>query len=63
MVSGYRERGLALSAVHLDIDHYDGHRVFTVDEEKFPDLPGLAEELRGAGGAARLDRRPGGEGG
>ncbi|MGW6883198.1 glycoside hydrolase family 31 protein [Streptomyces goshikiensis] len=49
VVSGYRERGLALSAVHLDIDHYDGHRVFTVDEEKFPDLPGLAEELRGQG--------------
>ena len=43
---GYRERELPLSALHLDIDHYDGHRVFTVDRERFPDLPGLAEELR-----------------
>ena len=46
--AGYRERGLPLSALHLDIDHYDGHRVFTVDRERFPDLPGLA-----AGVAAR----------
>ncbi|MFF4392034.1 TIM-barrel domain-containing protein [Streptomyces sp. NPDC001552] len=45
VVAGYASRGLALSAVHLDIDHYDGHRVFTVDEGQFPDLPGLAREL------------------
>ncbi|MFI5803851.1 TIM-barrel domain-containing protein [Streptomyces sp. NPDC051561] len=49
VVAGYRERGLPLSAVHLDIDHYDRHRVFTVDGEKFPDLPGLARELREGG--------------
>ncbi|MEV0785887.1 TIM-barrel domain-containing protein [Streptomyces sp. NPDC050423] len=49
IVSGYRERGLPLSVLHLDIDHYDAHRVFTVDQERFPDLPGLAEELRGDG--------------
>ncbi|MFG2487556.1 glycoside hydrolase family 31 protein [Streptomyces virginiae] len=45
VVAGYASRGLALSAVHLDIDHYDGHRVFTVDAERFPDLPELAQEL------------------
>ncbi|MCK7624887.1 glycosyl hydrolase [Streptomyces sp. RS10V-4] len=49
VVAGYRERGLPLSAVHLDIDHYDGHRVFTVDREQYPDLPGLARELGDAG--------------
>ncbi|WOX25596.1 TIM-barrel domain-containing protein [Streptomyces solicathayae] len=49
VVAGYRERGLPLSAVHLDIDHYDEHRVFTVDRERFPDLPGLAAELREEG--------------
>lgn len=46
VVDGFRERALPLSALHLDIDHYDGHRVFTVDRERFPDLPGLAADLR-----------------
>ncbi|MFD8587630.1 TIM-barrel domain-containing protein [Streptomyces californicus] len=46
VVGGYRERGLPLSVLHLDIDHYDGHRVFTVDPERFPGLPALAKELR-----------------
>jgi alpha-glucosidase len=45
IVAGYQERGLPLDAVHLDIDHYDGHRVFTVDRDRFPKLPVLAEEL------------------
>ncbi|MFI5764734.1 glycoside hydrolase family 31 protein [Streptomyces sp. NPDC051563] len=49
IVAGYAGHGLALSAVHLDIDHYDGHRVFTVDHERFPDLPGLAKELTDGG--------------
>lgn len=46
IVAGYQERGLPLDAVHLDIDHYDEHQVFTVDQERFPKLPVLAEELR-----------------
>ncbi|MFI6660693.1 TIM-barrel domain-containing protein [Streptomyces sp. NPDC050523] len=46
IVSGYQERGLPLDAVHLDIDHYDEHQVFTVDHERFPKLPLLAKELR-----------------
>ncbi|MFD5080172.1 TIM-barrel domain-containing protein [Streptomyces sp. NPDC058371] len=46
IVAGYQERDLPLDAVHLDIDHYDAHQVFTVDQEHFPKLPVLAEELR-----------------
>ncbi|MFF1961407.1 glycoside hydrolase family 31 protein [Streptomyces sp. NPDC058220] len=49
VVAGYRERNLPLSAIHLDIDHYDAHQVFTVDRERFPDLPVLAKELRADG--------------
>ncbi|WP_340383330.1 TIM-barrel domain-containing protein [Streptomyces sp. SS7] len=46
IVAGYHEHGLPLDAVHLDIDHFDEHRVFTVDQDRFPKLPVLAEELR-----------------
>ncbi|WNI19329.1 glycoside hydrolase family 31 protein [Actinacidiphila sp. ITFR-21] len=49
VVAGYREHGLPLSVVHLDIDHFDGHRVFTVDRRNFPDLPDLAAELAAQG--------------
>ncbi|MFE7979668.1 glycoside hydrolase family 31 protein [Streptomyces shenzhenensis] len=49
IVAGYGERGLPLDAVHLDIDHYDEHQVFTVGHERFPKLPALAEELRRQG--------------
>ncbi|GHD97105.1 glycoside hydrolase family 31 protein [Streptomyces naganishii] len=46
IVAGYHEHGLPLDAVHLGIDHYDAHQVFTVDQDRFPKLPVLAEELR-----------------
>lgn len=46
IVAGYQERDLPLDAVHLDIDHYDAHQVFTVDRERFPRLPALAGDLR-----------------
>ncbi|MEU5797774.1 glycoside hydrolase family 31 protein [Streptomyces sp. NPDC047813] len=46
IVAGHQERRLPLDAVHLDVGHYDDHRVFTVDRERFPKLPVLAEELR-----------------
>jgi alpha-glucosidase len=46
IVAGYLGHGLPLDAVHLDIDHFDAHQVFTVDRERFPKLPMLAKELR-----------------
>ncbi|MFE5758223.1 TIM-barrel domain-containing protein [Streptomyces massasporeus] len=46
IVAGYVEHGLPVDAVHLDIDHLDAHQVFTVDQDRFPKLPVLAEELR-----------------
>ncbi|MFF3939771.1 glycoside hydrolase family 31 protein [Streptomyces phaeofaciens] len=46
VVAGYQEHGLPLDAVHLDIDHYDEHQVFTVDQDRFPKLAVLAEDLR-----------------
>ncbi|MFZ3571855.1 glycoside hydrolase family 31 protein [Streptomyces sp. BH097] len=49
VVAGYRERRLPLEAVHLDIDHFTARQAFTVDRERFPSLPRLAEQLRGEG--------------
>lgn len=46
IVTGYQERDLPLDAVHLDIDHYDEHQVFTVDHDRFPKLPRLSADLR-----------------
>ncbi|MEU9197121.1 glycoside hydrolase family 31 protein [Streptomyces hundungensis] len=45
IVAGYTGRGLPLAALHLDIDHYDAHQVFTVDQAAFPDVPRLAKDL------------------
>lgn len=44
-----RKHGLPCDAVHLDIDYMRGYRVFTVDQEKFPDFKGMAEDLHKAG--------------
>ncbi|MFD7704619.1 glycoside hydrolase family 31 protein [Streptomyces caelestis] len=49
IVEGYREHGLPLDAVHLGVDHFDARQVFTVDQERFPELPVLADELRREG--------------
>ncbi|MFJ1733957.1 glycoside hydrolase family 31 protein [Streptomyces sp. NPDC088254] len=46
VAAGHVEHRLPLDAVHLGVGHLDGRRMFTVDEERFPKLPVLAEELR-----------------
>ncbi|ANB05244.1 glycosyl hydrolase [Streptomyces ambofaciens] len=45
-VIDHQERDLPLDAVHLGVGHLDAHEPFTVDEERYPKLPVLAEELR-----------------
>ncbi|MDR7484403.1 MAG: glycoside hydrolase family 31 protein [Armatimonadota bacterium] len=45
IVDGFRDHGLPLSAIHLDIDYMDGFRVFTVSPRRFPGLAALAREL------------------
>ncbi|GGW76530.1 glycoside hydrolase family 31 protein [Streptomyces griseoloalbus] len=49
VVAGHLEHGLPLDAVHLGVDHFGSRRVFTVDQERFPKLPVLADELRREG--------------
>lgn len=45
VAEGFEKHNLPLSAIHLDIDYMDGYRVFTVDSQRFPNLPELADDL------------------
>ena len=49
VAEGYRKNGLPLDAIYLDIDYMDGFRDFTVDKERFPDLAGLAADMKAQG--------------
>ncbi len=49
VLAGFREHDLPLSVIHFDIDYMDRYRVFTVNEESFPDLTGLLADLEDAG--------------
>lgn len=40
---------LPCDGIHMDIDYMRGYRVFTVDEEKFPDLKALTQDLHAMG--------------
>jgi alpha-glucosidase len=45
IVAGFEGHDLPLSALHLDIDYMDGYRVFTVNEDRFPDIANLTADL------------------
>ena len=45
----FRERGIPCDTLYLDIDMLEGYRVFTWDNERFPDPEGLLSELREQG--------------
>ncbi|MBD0266941.1 MAG: glycoside hydrolase family 31 protein, partial [Cyanobacteria bacterium Co-bin8] len=48
-VALFQSHGLPISAVHLDIDCQVGHRSFTLDPDRFPNLCQFTCELREAG--------------
>lgn len=45
----HREEGVPCDALWLDIEYMDGYRVFTWDEERFPDHQGMLARLREQG--------------
>ncbi|MDQ0579675.1 glycoside hydrolase family 31 protein [Streptomyces rishiriensis] len=44
-VADHQEHGLPVDAVHLGVDDHDEHQVFTVDQERFPKLAVLSDDL------------------
>lgn len=49
IVEDHLGHGLPLDAVHLGPGHFESRRVFTVDRERFPKLPVLADDVRRQG--------------
>ncbi|MBP1972075.1 glycoside hydrolase family 31 protein [Cohnella thailandensis] len=49
LAARFKEKGIPLDVVHLDIHYMYGYRVFTFDKDRFPDPRGLVEELRSQG--------------
>ena len=45
----FREKDIPCDTIYLDIDYMDGYRVFTWDNEKFPDFEGMVKELKDMG--------------
>lgn len=49
VVKNYRENGIPLDAVNLDIDYMEKYKDFTVDEERFPNFDEFVQEMRNQG--------------
>jgi len=45
----FSERGIPLSGIHLDIDHMEDFRVFTIDDERFGGLEEFSERIASNG--------------
>ncbi len=45
VLAGFEQNALPVQALHQDIDYMDGFRVFTVNKEAYPSLPGLIREM------------------
>nr|WP_252314627.1 TIM-barrel domain-containing protein [Sinobaca sp. H24] len=49
LVEAFKRKNIPLDAVHLDIHYMDEYRVFTFDEEKFPNPEKLVQDLKADG--------------
>jgi alpha-glucosidase len=49
IVTRYREDKIPLDVIHLDIDYMDDYRVFTFNQDRFPDPSGLMKWLADRG--------------
>ena len=49
IVRNYRENGIPLDMVYLDIDYMDHYKDFTVDQNSFPDFPAFVKEMKEQG--------------
>lgn len=45
VVKGYRENGIPIDSVYMDIDYMERFKDFTVNEERFPDFTAFVKEM------------------
>lgn len=49
IADGMRENKIPCDAVHMDIDYMENYKVFTVNQERFPDMKGLMDDMHDMG--------------
>jgi alpha-glucosidase len=49
VINGFKEKDIPISAIHLDIDYMKDFKIFTIDDNRFPNLGKMVEELNKAG--------------
>lgn len=49
IAAGYKEAGIPLDMIYLDIDYMERYKDFTLNEETFPDFPAFVQEMRQQG--------------
>jgi alpha-glucosidase len=49
LARNFLEKEIPLDAIYLDIHYMDGYRVFTFDEDRFPNPAALVQDLKDAG--------------
>lgn len=49
VASKYKEAGVPLDSIYMDIDYMDAYKDFSVNSDRFPDLAGLVEDMKAEG--------------
>jgi alpha-glucosidase len=49
IAENFRKYDIPIDVIHMDIDYMDGYRVFTFDNNKFPDFKKIMDDLKGMG--------------
>ena len=46
VAEGYRENGIPIDMIYMDIDYMEQYKDFTVNKENFPDFPAFVQEMK-----------------
>jgi alpha-glucosidase len=49
VAKNYRNSGIPIDGLHIDVDFQDGYRTFTTSQQNFPAAPALIQELKAQG--------------